>query len=98
MSFITEQAFFVLKIFKFLGFLVPNILPCHPLLNLLENLIEDKSSGLWCHYLSNQVFKNKLFEILKSKEGLILKLGQFIKYYIGEMFGENVHQKLVPNL
>ena len=44
------------------------------------------------------------FEILKSKEGLImiLKLGQLTKYHVKKIFiekcAENMHQTLVPDL
>lgn len=37
--------------------------------------------------------------MLRSKEGLVSKLGQFIEYFVGEIFiekyAQNVHQKLV---
>ena len=50
--------------------------------------------------LNNQ--KHKLFEFLRSKESLILKLGQLIKYRIRKTFvvnyAKNMHQKLVPDL
>ena len=44
-------------------------------------------------------FKNNLCNMLRSKEGLVSKLGQFIEYFVGEIFiekyAQNVHQKLV---
>ena len=47
-------------------------------------------------------FKGLLFNILRSKQDLIMKLGQIIKCFkrkkFIEKYAESVHQKLVPNL
>ena len=64
--------------------------------------MENKSWSLWRHLgCLNRKYKIWTFNILKSKEGLILKLGQLIKYYIKKIFiekYENVPQKLFLNL
>ena len=54
-------------------------------------------------WLAKQEFRNKkLFNIFRSKEGPICKLGQLINYCIRKIFienyTENVPQKLVPDL
>ena len=66
--------------------------PHEPQLNLLEKLTEDKPKSLW------KLLTHKLFDILRSKEGIILRLGQLIKYYISknfmERYTENLYEKL----
>ena len=48
----------------------------------------------------NRNLTQKLFITFRSKKGLILKLGQLIKYYVQKIFrernAENVQRKLVP--
>ena len=52
--------------------------------------------------MSNQKFKNKFFNILRNKEGLMLKLCQLINCYVKEIvienYAENVYQTLVADL
>ena len=72
-----ENAFFVLKIFKFLYFPLRLI----SLLSAIaqeDDQIEVKSENLWCHQLAEQEFKN-MFDILQRKVRLILKLGHMIR-------------------
>ena len=46
-------------------------------------LIDDKSLNLWRYHVSTLEFKeHKSFSIFRSKEGLILKFDQLVKYYI----------------
>ena len=50
--------------------------------------------------LTWKISKLKFFNILRRKEGLILKLGQLIEYhkrkYSRKRYAQSVHQKLVP--
>lgn len=68
---------------------------CRSLLNLQEKLLEGK---FWSFLASScfNLFKNKLFNVLKSREGLIMKLSQLINYYIRTIFIEKYAKKCAP--
>ena len=48
-----------------------------------------------------EILKHKLFDILRSKEGVILTLGELMKYYIRKIFirkyADNVPQEILPD-
>ena len=58
-------------------------------------LNDDKSEGFWYH-LCKPKFKNKLFNILRSKECLILKLDQLTEDYKTEIFVKRICRKCTP--
>ena len=97
MLFITSK-----KLFSILGYSIfcisfPFFSSCQPLPRRWSKI----SQSLWRHRLGKQEFKNTLFDILRRKKGLILKLGQLIEDKIRKSFkkkyAENVHQKVVPD-
>ena len=83
----TEEALFILEISKYLHLLLPPF--------FLMSSIVDKTEGFWYH-LCKPKFKNKLFNILRSKECLILKLDQLTEDYKREIFVKRICRKCTP--
>ena len=62
---------------NFCIFIFPSFSPCQP---LLQSLIQDKSSSLHVINCLNMNLKNILFDILRMKKGMTLKLYPLIEY------------------
>ena len=60
------------------------------------SVIKYKSWSLICNQLVKQESKKTLFNILRGKVGLTLKLSKLIEYQIRTIFMEKVYRKYAP--
>ena len=77
-----------LEILNLFYFHLPLFL-CQPLLNLQEQMIEVVKEFKTPPHKFNTINK---FNISRSKEGQILKLGQLIEYYIRKTFMQKIYR------
>ena len=90
----TKKVPFVLKIF--ILFILSSLLfPLSSIINFWKKLTKDKSKSLWHHHVSKLEFKNRHC-LMRTGNGLILKLGDKIDYYIKKTFKSKICRTSLP--